>query len=129
MKDVARGVDDETLRLRYALNPVMFSIYKRAAESSWNQSDGRSPLQRPAPTVRELLFDVRAGMNHIDLMKKHGLKPHVLRRLLRRLAEASLIDPEISDMDVSRLGVPVPVFLGAGFEPERERGTPEHTGD
>jgi len=102
------------LPLASCIVPIALNILQSPVRGEW--------MTKRQIEAREVLGDIRGGMDDYLLMKKYELSPDELRHLLQKLVHAGLI--ELSELDEK-----MPVFMGTCFIAEvgyrcREEKTP-----
>jgi hypothetical protein len=89
------GSDGESPHVERAQVPRCFSCCTVRKEGLGGRAEGSKGMSKPTLRIssREVLDDLRAGMDDAGLMEKYALTYRQLQRLFRKLILAELISP------------------------------------
>ena len=89
--DIKAGVPDPTLQRKYSLQSDKFFIYKAAALDFIAAQQAKTQGAKRQINARQILADIKKGMDNDDLMAKYCLNARQLQSVLRKMIHAGLI--------------------------------------
>ncbi|MBM4328264.1 MAG: hypothetical protein FJ118_14010 [Deltaproteobacteria bacterium] len=94
VRDVKAGMDDEALGRKYDLQGKSFQSHKIAALNLLGQRKG-GKSGKPSVKIksREVVKDIRAGLDNDELKEKYQLSSRQLQSLFRKIIDAKLMSP------------------------------------
>ncbi len=98
VEDVKAGMNDSALREKYGLWSQKFYFYKATAMDIIAQQRQETAKNRRKISAKNVLEDIRSGMDDEQLMIKYDLLPRQLQSVLRQIISAGLATP----MEMSR---------------------------
>ncbi|HTY24537.1 MAG TPA: hypothetical protein VMC85_15475 [Desulfomonilaceae bacterium] len=91
--DVRAGLNDAVLQSKYGLSRKKFYLYKATALDLIASEHAIRFRRQIEINAKQLLVDIRSGMDDEALMIKYRLLPRHLQSAFRQLIEAGLITP------------------------------------
>jgi hypothetical protein len=88
--DIKAGVPDLALQRKYGLHSEKFFIFKAAA-LDFIAAQAKDHGAKRQISARQILADIRKGMDNDDLMAKYCLSARQLQSVLRKMIHAGLI--------------------------------------
>lgn len=93
VEDVRSGMNDADLQLKYGLSSQKFYFYKATAMDVIARQKQQNAKTRRKINARQVLADIRSGMDDEQLMIKYDLQPRQLQNVLRQIINAGLATP------------------------------------
>ena len=93
LSDVQAGLSDDALRQKYNLSGKKFYLYKAVARDYLNKKKAETNPVRRKINARQILTDIRSGMDDESLMTRYNLSHRQLQSLFRKIIEAGLATP------------------------------------
>lgn len=94
IQDVKVGMSDEDLTKKYGLSGKMLILHKMAAKDRIDRMAEREAGNKlRSISAKQLLSDLRAGLDNDELMLRHELSPRQLQQALRQIIAAKLMTP------------------------------------
>ena len=91
--DLQSGLPDEALRSKYGLSERKYYAYKAIALDIIAKKIASRVSQGRRISARQILTDLRSGLNDEELMAKYDLVPRQLQSVFRQLISAVLMTP------------------------------------
>jgi hypothetical protein len=93
VQDVRDGLSDTALQSKYRLPSNRFYLYKATVLDYIAKQDAQKSKNKIEIHAKQLLVDIRSGMDDEALMVKYNLIPRHLQSAFRQLINAGLITP------------------------------------
>jgi uncharacterized protein (DUF433 family) len=93
VQDLKSGLTDHDLRNKYGLSERKFYAYKAIALDIIAKENAGRATQGRRISARQVLSDLRSGVDDERLMSKYDLVPRQLQSVFRQLISAGLITP------------------------------------
>jgi hypothetical protein len=93
VRDLQRGLTDEALRGKYGLSEREFYKYKALALEAIAKKTAGRQVQGRRVSAKQILSDLRSGVDDEGLMVKYEFTPRQLQSVYRQLINAGLVTP------------------------------------
>jgi uncharacterized protein (DUF433 family) len=90
VQDVASGMSDADLQLKFGLSTEKFYFYKATAMDVIAKHKQQNAKTRRVISAKQVLADIRSGMDDEQLMVKYDLLPRQLQNVFRQIIHAGL---------------------------------------
>jgi len=98
IEDVKGGMSDDQLEDKYRLGGRKLVLAKAVAKEYLAKQEADAPESKPKVNAREILADVKSGLNNDALMWKYSLTARQLQSVFRKIIGSGLATPmELSD--------------------------------
>ena len=92
--DVKAGMTDVDLSKKYGLSGKNLVLYKIAVKDRIDREADREAFSKSRSiSAKQLLSDIRSGLDNDELMLKHELSPRQLQAAFRQIIAAKLMTP------------------------------------
>jgi hypothetical protein len=93
VEDVKAGMNDTALRRKYGLFSQKFYFYKATALDVIAQQKQATATNRRKISARNILADIKSGLDDEQLLIKYNLVPRQLQSVFRQIINAGLATP------------------------------------
>ncbi|MBI5570648.1 MAG: hypothetical protein HY914_11950 [Desulfomonile tiedjei] len=93
LRDVQDGLSDDALQLKYKLSGKKFYLYKAVAKDYLAKKQSETNPLRRKISAKQVLADIRSGMDDESLMTRYNLSHRQLQSLFRKIIGAGLATP------------------------------------
>jgi hypothetical protein len=93
VEDVKAGMNDTALQMKYGLSSQKFYFYKATAMDIIARQRQETATNRRKISAKNILADIRSGMDDEQLMIKYDLLPRQLQSVLRQIINVGLATP------------------------------------
>lgn len=90
VEDVKKGIHDSVLQKKYGLSGDRFFLFKAAALDLVAKEPGRTDKRPRKINARQILSDIKSGMDDDSLMVKYELNQRELQKVFRKLIQSGL---------------------------------------